>query len=59
MGGGVREIFVFGDLRIGVGFEQVTLAIIVHPVVEPRIAAQAEMPVDTFREKKDLPLEFR
>ena len=58
MGGGVREVFVLGDLRIRICFEQVELAVIRQPVVHSRVAAQAQVPINALREVFNLSLQL-
>ena len=57
--GAVGEVFVGGDLRVGVGFEQVELALGRQAEVEPRVAGQAEVTVDALAEVGDLLLQLR
>ena len=46
--GRVCEILFVGNLRIGVGLEQIELAIFRHPIVEPRISTQKHVAIDSF-----------
>jgi hypothetical protein len=45
---GVGEILVPGDLRIGIGLQEVKLAFVREPVVEARVAAQTEQTIDAL-----------
>src|SRR5436309_2869282 len=56
---GIREVFVLGDLRIGVGLEQIEDAVVRESVIEPRISAEAEMPVDALGKALDMTRHFR
>ena len=44
--GRTGEILVRGDLRIGVGFEKISLLVVRDPEIQPRIAAETEQPID-------------
>jgi hypothetical protein len=49
VGCGVREILVFGNLRVWICFQKVELTVRRKAVIQTRIAAQAEVPVDSLR----------
>src|SRR5213594_4751321 len=54
----ISEVLIFGNLRVGIRFQQVALAVRRHSIIEPRVAAETQMPVNTFRQQKDIPLQF-
>ena len=46
--GRVGEVLVAGDLRVGVGFQQIELAVVAQAVVQARVAAQVQQPIDAL-----------
>src|SRR5687767_11900542 len=54
--GGVGKVVFVCDVGVGVGFEEVELAVVGHAVVEARVAAEHEEAIDTAREVFELTL---
>jgi hypothetical protein len=56
--GGIREVFILGDLRIRISLEQIEDTVVREPVIEASVSAETQMTIDALGKVLDVTRQF-